>query len=956
MAKRESFNWEYYKGYLQQYCMTNLSYSNRIPENSKYYQRKFYSPSGESGKGTGGFYLNDPTDHQNGNHYTRWYDITTQQSGNIYDLMVRLGDARNKVEAYNRCVELYGKAPKREQGASRSPERQAERRAYKYRHMERSQAELVEERQRCQAQRVWIEKQVLQNLMETGSFFKDADKIPVYLQHNSKDKTLHTKQMTCANYLHAMILHEDDPRYIGKKSIEKQGLRLRPGAMPVLFEYLEHKDEAEHVVTWSLYNAKDVIGLPPYEPPQKASEEEITESIKMMLKSVGVEPDKTLFESKEEFFKNLREAASTKTWKDAEVLGQRALEQELVMTRMLQFSGMKEPYKVANAGAIIEHLTRDVEKKESRNLFLSGYRMDVAVRTMTDSFENYAKMEIERLNQEVKKMMEKPLNGLSVTVEKDLSLPGQQMVPGGITLKDEEAYKLLAAVVRQDKAMFDNVHHPAYNRPVDLQVSWQGQEIPVHTRLGQLDTGNVQNVYEALRVLAVKEARDKVFDEPQRLEAIAAEVKRRAYTSEEFRDAYEKNPQVVEDSIKRELYEQYEVKEAEIAKAFGDMGIRETQYQERHPELQLKSVADTYLYLVPAKAVSGQDILSEDEALAQHIFKTSAPSRPLPKAAVNELLEQYGSDVVLSVRTPQEYGNPKKGYVIESRVPFEPGLEGQYLLPGKPDTAAIMAKPFPKEIEETRMQNFEKSFTVTVKQDGETERYQGDEARTYLAMTMDDDRHMYEEQQSGYKDVEQSKPQHLTIAYGNTVLADKQIYLGRMDLGNYQSVQEAVIGLAEDTTTRNGGSSRQQQVLRDVIRDMRPVTKYSPEQGYNAIIRSFEKIPKAEIEKSLQQDFSPKGMDRFRPNRVPQTLANRMKWFEAKAEVNFCHEPEQKAAYLVKELAGRYKEDTVRDYMDRFFPALKDRVTEHLKKPEVQRQFTALKEKQEQRTQKARVR
>lgn len=134
------------------------------------------------------------------------------------------------------------------------------------------------------------------------------DKIPCQIKIDQDGKSVQ-KEMTCANYLKAMILDEPDPRYMCKTDIDKAGWKLREGAKPETFEYLVNKDKY-HLVTWRLYNAKDIEGIPPYEKGQNLSSEEITDRIKTMLKDNGVEmKDEALFKDPLEGIKALRKLA-----------------------------------------------------------------------------------------------------------------------------------------------------------------------------------------------------------------------------------------------------------------------------------------------------------------------------------------------------------------------------------------------------------------------------------------------------------------------------------------------------------------------------------------------------------------------------------------------------------------------------------------------------------------------
>jgi hypothetical protein len=88
---RKERDWNYYKPFLQQYCLGNLSYSDKIPPHAAYYQRKFFAPGENVNRGTGSITLFDPTNPREGHQLTMWKDWSDPmgKAGDIYALVMK---------------------------------------------------------------------------------------------------------------------------------------------------------------------------------------------------------------------------------------------------------------------------------------------------------------------------------------------------------------------------------------------------------------------------------------------------------------------------------------------------------------------------------------------------------------------------------------------------------------------------------------------------------------------------------------------------------------------------------------------------------------------------------------------------------------------------------------------------------------------------------------------------
>ena len=453
-------DWNYYKPFLQEYCLGNLSYSNKIPPHAAYYQRKFFAPGENVNRGTGSITLFDPSNPREGNQYTMWKDWSDPQgkAGDIYALIMKNEHIQTRWEAYDRCEDLFGPA----KHVVRTQAIRKRNRAMRYKKKESTfkltNEQIALENAKCREQRRKIEAQVIQNLKENGCLFRSLNHIPCQVGHDRKGELVY-HQMTCANYMHAMILNQDDPRYISERDAKKEGWRIRDGAKPVTFEYLDTKSSPYHLMRWQLYNGADVIGMPPYKARPMTPEKDVLDNIRVMLRGNGITDDNSvLFDDP---MGQLRELASESTWHEAKVLGQRTLERELVMTQLMQQCGASQ-YKLADVKPVLEHLERDFERKGSQNLFKSGYRMDLAVRGITGKYTDQLlrdTLEQTRVFQAAEKA---PFKELRVYMATDFKAPGEDgFIPKGAALEGERAYKALTAIFREDMKLFGRSDAPA---------------------------------------------------------------------------------------------------------------------------------------------------------------------------------------------------------------------------------------------------------------------------------------------------------------------------------------------------------------------------------------------------------------------------------------------------------------------------------------------------------------
>lgn len=909
---RKERDWNYYKPFLQEYCLGNLSYSNKIPPHAAYYQRKFYAPGENVNRGTGSITLFDPSNPREGTQLTMWKDWSDPQgkAGDIYALIMKNEHIQTRWEAYDRCEDLFGPA----KHVVRTQAVRTRNRAMRYKKKESAfkltNEQIALEDAKCREQRRKIEEQVIQNLKEHGCLFQSLNHIPCQVGHDRKGELVY-HSMTCANYMHAMILDNADPRYISARDAKKEGWQIKDGAKPVTFEYLDTKSSPYHLMRWQLYNGADVIGMPPYKARPVTPEKDVLDNIRVMLRANGITDDNTaLFDDPVE---KLRDLAAESTWHDAKVLGQRTLERELVMTQLMQQCGASQ-YKLADVKPVLEHLERDFERKGCENLFKSGYRMDLAVRDITGKYTDQLLRDTLEQTRAFQLAEKAPFKDLRVYMASDFKMPGDDgFIPKGAALEGERAYKTLAAILREDMRLFGHSDDPAFGREVSLYIKSRNDGIKgrISLPLGHLAAGNRGTVSESIAELLLKPDRDNVFTDAGREIAVGERVRLQVFNSPEYRKTYEENPKRCEEQMMDEIEKEFMVKETAVLKKMESFAAEESQYMQHHPELALGNRrADTYLYRIPGN-------MCQDE---------------------KEVLRTFGSDLVVNIRRPAFYGKKLDGYVIETRGTLIPDGQGRFLLPGRD---GIWAEPFLKENEIRKLQEFERQFEISVTDTTGNEQYKGETARQCLSYLMVDDRDMYEHQKGGMKPVELSEMHHVTVRYGENVLIDEDMYLGQMKLGNYTSVYSLVTSRCDDT-----------QVLRDLHGGLHISEKYTQSPELLDIVRSYEQIPQEEIQKTVEQEFLPEGMESSRP-RVGQKASAAMQWYKAKAIVNYCHTGKEIADHIVADMARKYKVETIERVIKTHLPELKEYVHQSLERPEIQKTIKENRERNAMRPGKA---
>lgn len=885
--------------------MSNMIQDSRAPSGSRYHGKRFYTPEQVrygNMKGDGKLSLFDSTNPRDGQNLNMWKDWLTGQAGDIYQLVQRNESIPTRYEAYDRLEEVFGKVEEMKQ--SRPPKKryrnQTVREAKKEGNFKRTHQYWEEEEAKCLKRRLEIEKQVIQNLKETGSFFKSMDKIPCQVKLN-KDGSFSNTSFTCANYVRGMILNADDPRYMCKTDIRNAGWEIKEGAKPEAFEYLVTKDAKQRLVTFNLYNAKDIVGIPPYVPKPTLSREEITDRLKTMLRDNGVEiQDVSLFKNPLESMKALQKLAAENTWQDAMVPAERYVEREYAMTKLLQYAGVTRPYKVKNCPAIREYLEHD---QTARVFFKSIYRGDLAAQKINGAFQEAELKRIAEQTRRYKEMMADPLQMLEVTMKADYQMK-DLLIPKGAHFKGTKAYEMLYHIVQEDRHLFEDIDSPDYRKPVSFQVQFDDWKADIRLEQGMLHTGNKGTVTECLQYAAMRPLREKAFDRSEREAAIAERLKLKLFNGDdEFKVAYQENPEKFKEAEAQLLVQEYQKADKDMAQKSAPLLQSESQYLIKNPSYRkIENRADTHLYHVPVNDEVKNEI---------------------------DLRNKYG-ELLLAVKNTDFYKSKEQGMVIELKHALIADYDGNFMAPGL-EEEPLAVKPFLREIDSRNVKNFEEKFTVTLETDGGKESYKGDEARQVLYALMIDDKEMWNNQKSGMKPVEYSGWRKLNISYdGIPIMKDKEYYDGQLKIGKFRFARD-LLADCESSLDAKG-----KEALKELTRGLRVVEKYTENQAQLEAVIEFEKPKEEEIEKVIRIDFEPEGMEAARP-KVGRKVSQFIHWYEAKAVVNYCHTDKEKAAYMVAELTKKYKSDTVRRWIDSYMPKYNKYVKESLEKADIKK-------------------
>lgn len=960
---------------LKIFCDQMLKAPSRQPDEARYHGRVYKSPFHEEAENsTGTFRLVDSAYGKNWNNgkYVpdRWID--RRMRGDIFYLAIKLGKAQNRREAkayiakWMKDNNITPPELTEEELQARYAHREGNRYDYYVKNRKVDVKKIEEDGRAAWAQRRQIAQDVLDHFQENCLVMNPRDgelpPMPVILTHSPKTHEPKTVAMTGLNYIQAIgryaRIHKD-PRYITEHEAKLRGYRIRQDAVPCNFEWSDARKDPVHLRVWQLYNAEDVIGMPPYKDVRKTPEE-VNHAITDLLKAQGIETYEDPAKNRE----SLHQLCKDMTWNQALVPGARAMEAELMMTKILHQLGDRTPYQVLGKDqeAIERHLRRDLNERGlsvraddirrswyqvSKNLAQSCIGMDRAVRAVMDNYEQAKKKTHEMPKTTAKELF----HGLSITAKSDIKdNAGKIRVPKGITLTGKDAYETLAQVITDDRREFAHERDRGYGRRVDLDITYQDKSYDVRVEHGRLLYGNVRSVTEYLQNVMTHEAYMEAYHDSARRRAVSEKINQEIYKDPDLRKLYKKyregklmkndSPKQrkawlqTEKQLKREVDKIGQAAQKQLEDRYRDavkeakerttgFDEAERKYWASQPGVERSVhmwIADTYRYIIPDK--------NENGLITQR-----------------DILRAYGAENVISVTaasrfTGQSAGQEKltEGTIIELRYPLHPTEMG-CVDPTRQATADLPAEPYLLNVEKSRMAAFEE-FSVTIDReitDKETGKWktehvtaQGEEARQLLGSLMIEDRDQYvQQQETGLRDIDVAmRPIHVQASYRDSLLIDESIYLGDLSIGNHYTPSQMI-------TARQPGNDPLRQTALELGRAMHSVRKYAPDDRLDRELDLWNALEPEELMLRNQKDLRPKGAAALAP-RVGQTAENEMTYYEMQAQVNGHRTPDAISKYMIYKLAPKMTPERMLLRFEKYKPALADTVRNQLQKPEIQ--------------------
>jgi hypothetical protein len=984
--------------HLQDYFDEHLQKPNRVPKNLRDDEKRYLSPfTEEKGNSIGNLKIYDPIKREKwrgGQRLEMYFDKLTHQSGDLVYYVQQTKNFRSRQGAIGYLKKLYGPTP----NYTKEELEQIRERYFlrfekswdkdKPKNMQTQLKVNKEEERAAWALRRQTEEDTLQHLLSSHASLiagDDMEKLPPEPIVMSRDQ--HTGQMketplTGINYLLATGKYQnDDPRYYSKSAIKQAGYKLKADAVPYPLEYgvANNYTTLEQLKVVSYYNAKDIIGPPPYKDHVK-TQEEIEYNVKDVLKANGWIDEKT--KDPDDYQKNLerlRTMCDNVVW-PAEVLGEQKLQSELLYARILHQCGDRTIQQTAYSDAIEAHLRRDLNEKNiecrqddpqkgfyqvSKNLAQCAIGMDKALKTVNENLDRAHAHENAKERQQQKEDALHPFRTLEVRIDRDIfDANGKLERPKGIVLKGDKAYKQLADLVVADRREFAHYRDRGYGRKVDVTVSFKGKEYPVHLENGRLLGGNAQSVANLLENCMTRQAREQAYNDSVRRRELAERTKKQLFEDkdneklvkqyQETKGKQYKDPKWrtkqhtakselsnevrrIQEVETRKLDEEY--RRARIEAKASLKGFREGEETHLRSNPAIKRnlerfTADTYRYLLPEtkQTEKGESLITQ-----------------------RDILHAYGSDNVLSIHDAGTYlggkgddGKPLTGTVIETRTPLTMDSDG-FWDPTRAETAAIKAKPYQLGIEKSRVMGLEEHLSVTIERDvrdlhedvglgpvykREKEVLKGEEARLALGDLMLQDRDAFDAQQEkGTRSLDDAMhPIHVTVTYRNETLMDEAVYPGRLQIGNNYTPGQML-------ASRNWEDPKHRNLALEVGSAFHSATKYAPDDSIDMALDMYKTKDREEVQKAVDREMRPKGMEHLAP-RVGQTAENEMAYYKAQAQVNYRTSPEEQAEYIVEKLVKKPTKmnlETIQKRFDDYQPELSETCRKYLARSDVQR-------------------
>lgn len=985
-------------GKLEDYFDKHLEKTNRSPKNLRDDGKVYLSPfTAEKGNSVGSLRIYDPIMREKwrgGERLEMYVDRVSKKRGDLVWFVQQTTQYTTRRQAIEHLKKLYGPTP---QYTKDELEKIRERYFLRFekswdkdkaKNM-KTQLELNKEEERAAwALRRQVEADTLQHLLEPHASLiagGDMEKLPPEPVVMSRDKStgqMKETPLTGINYIMAVgKYHNEDPRYYSRSAIKQAGYKLKADAVPYPLEYgvANNYTTLEQLKVVSYYNAKDIIGPPPYKD-HVATQEEIEYNVKDVLKATGWIDEKTKDpDDYQQNLERLRKMCDNVVW-PAEVLGEQKLQSELLYARVLHQCGDRDIHQTAYANDIETHLRRDLNEKNiecrqdnpktgyyqvSKNLAQCAIGMDKALKKVNEDLARAHAHENAKERQQQKEDALHPFKTLEVRIDRDIfDANGKLERPKGIVLKGDKAYKQLADLVVADRREFAHYRDRGYGRKVDVTVSFKGKEYPVHLENGKLLGGNARSVADLLENCMTRKAREQAYNDSVRRRELAERTKKQLFEDkdneklvkqyQETKGKHYKDPKWrtkqhaakselsneirrIQEMETRKLDEAYRAARIEAKASLKGFREGEETHLRSNPAIKRnleRFTADTYRYLLPEtkQTEKGESLLTQ-----------------------RDILHAYGSDNVLSIHDAGTYlggkgddGKPLEGTVIETRTPLTMDSDG-FWDPTRSETAAIKAKPYQLGIEKSRVMGLEEHLSVTIERDvrdshedvgigpiykREKEVLKGEEARLALGDLMLQDRDAFEAQQEkGTRSLDDAThPIHVTVTYRNETLMDEAVYPGRLQIGNNYTPGQML-------ASRNWEDLKHRNLALEVGSAFHSATKYVQDDSIDTALDLYKTKDLEEVQKAVDREMRPKGMEHLAP-RVGQTAENEMAYYKAQAQVNYRTSPEEQAEFIVEKLVRKPTKmnlETIQKRFDDYQPELSETCRKYLARNDVQK-------------------
>ena len=558
--------------------------------------------------------------------------------------------------------------------------------------------------------------------------------------------------------------------------------------------------------------------------------------------------------------------------------GMRAFQRELTLDYVMRtcgyYGGITIPER--DRGAICRWLSDDFTNAKDppgKRLIEASVAMDMNNKALRGK----STQEKAIVNEEIKTRPK--FQNVSMALQSDYTMNDGTLLPKGTgspeffwtkPLTGETAYKLLNDICYKDKALYGNPDKEGYNKLVRFDLKIGDKEYKnVTLTLGKLETGNEPTVAESLLNVLKKKQRESAYvKDTINKEFSGLEVaKKTAFIKDEYKD-------MKKEDFMAMVKAKFDKMDESLQKNLSGFKIDETNYKE-------------------AMRIDGKKMDYDCAKLDADVYRYEVPSQN-----TTLLYEAFGKSNVVNIQPP----DPKKALfmdslVVELRRPLEPVKEivdgklenvknqlGQETFADLTTTthtrATISLKPVPyrKGDEWEKHAEFDKKFSLEYTENGEVQKFTGEEARNKLLVTSMADKINFEREKEGFRSVENYEKVNVVVKWGDEVIFEKNDRIGSKAFSNVHSIEELL------SSQRKGLSAQGKAALDELLVLDKGEEKYSPNRDINQSLANENKVLK---EKDIQKVLdAPKKVAEYEipENREGTTKIDRL---ETEALINF---------------------------------------------------------------------